>query len=324
VQRTPGQRRRRLAFDLGPIAELVIDAAGNLRQANQQARQLLGIRNEDLGTRSSELEWWHRPVDLGPMSERSRRTGQGEVVRGVSATTPDGQHLILDVQMIALVSEREFLGTVVTFTDVSELHRLRGHVERSEEGFENVIEELRFTRTQLERISEDLQASDEALKLTSEELTSSSEELEVTSEELRSEIEESERTSDELRLRTSDLAALKRLLDSVVDALGAAFVLDEDLTIRLWSRECEELWGVHHGDVHDRRLQDIQVGLPARPLEAIVRSVMTDGEPAEAVLDARDRHGVSFPCRVSASPLSASGGAREGVIILVRRDPVAG
>jgi two-component system CheB/CheR fusion protein len=186
------------------------------------------------------------------------------------------------------------------------------------------VDELRLTRVELERITEDLQASDADLHVTSEELRSSTEDLEITSAELRDETEELSKTGDELQQRTTELNLARRLMDSVLDTLGAAFVLDDELSVRLWSSECEELWGVHEGDVRGRRLGDIQVGLPVRSLEALVRSVLEDGQPAEAVIEASDREGLSFPCRVAASLLSPLAADRPGVIVIVRRDPVVG
>lgn len=318
------QRRRRLAFDLGPIAEIVIDAAGTLRLANQRARELLGVRREDTGKPFFSLECSHRPIELQPMIEQAQRQGRGDAIRGVPATTPDGQEITVDVHVISLVNDEGSLGTIVTFTDVSGLHQMLGDVERAVRTSQAALDELRLTRAQLERISEDLQASDMDLKLTSEELRSSTEELEITSAELRSGNEELAKTSEDLQARMEDLSLMKRLMDSVFDTLGAAFVLDRDLKVRLWSSECEELWGLHHGDVHGRRLRDIQFGLPVRPIEALVRAVLEDGEPAEVVVEAVDRRSISFPCRIMASLLGPFGGDGEGIIVLVRREPVLG
>ena len=113
-------------------------------------------------------------------------------------------------------------------------------------------------------------------------------------------------------------------LPTVLPKRPPAFVLDEALHVRLWSSECEDLWGLRHGDVRGRSLRDIQFGLPVRPIEALVRSVLEDGERTEAVLDASDRDGVPFPCRVVASPLSPLGVDGDGVLVLVRREPVVG
>jgi two-component system CheB/CheR fusion protein len=318
------QRRRRLAFDLGPIAELVIDASGTVRMANQRARDLLGIPPDDLGKPLLSLACSRRPVPLGPMIERAASTGRGDAVRGVPTRTPDGEDLIVDVQVISLPSDDGSLGTIVTFTDVTGLHQTLADVERTERASRTAIDELRLTRAQLERISEDLRGSETDLKLTSEELRSSTEELEITGAELSSGNEELARTSDELAHRTSELSLAERLMHSVFDTLGAAFVLDDELSVRLWSSECEELWGVHHGEVRGRRLRDIQLGLPVRALEALVRSVQEGGEPAEAVMEAEDREGGRFPCRVAASLLSPGATDRKDVVVIVRRDPVVG
>jgi two-component system CheB/CheR fusion protein len=316
--------RRGFAFDLGPIAQVVVDAKGILRQANEHARAILGLRSEDVGEPFVNLAASRRSVDLPALLDRARRSGRGDVIRGVPATTADGREMVVDVQVISLATDGELLGTVVTFTDVTELGLLRRSVERSAHDLQAALAELRLTGAHLERLGEELRSSDAELKLMSDELRSSTEELEISNEEVRSGNEELRSTTDELDLRTRELGAATRLMDSMIDALGAAFILDEDLTIRLWSRECEALWGVHDGAVNGRRLQEVEVGLPIRPLEALARAVLADGEPAELVIDAQDRDRVSVPFRVAASLLGGAGDVPEGVLVVVRREPAVG
>src|SRR5439155_23960604 len=52
------------AFDIGRVATIVVDRAGDLRAANQQARTLFGLMPADVGRPLQDLEISYRPVEL--------------------------------------------------------------------------------------------------------------------------------------------------------------------------------------------------------------------------------------------------------------------
>jgi len=73
----PGARQLRLreaAFELGPVAQVVVDRQGFLVQTNQPARRLFGLEPGDLGRLLQDLELSYRPVELRSHLEEAYRT----------------------------------------------------------------------------------------------------------------------------------------------------------------------------------------------------------------------------------------------------------
>ena len=167
------ERSERLAFDLGPVVELMIDSEGNLVRANRRARELIGIRRQDFGKEFYRFDASYRPVELRSPIEQAQRTGRAMMIRGVATTAPGGADVIYDVQVIPLMEGDESHGTIVTFSDVTEFHQLRVDVERSNQELETAMEELQSTNEELETTNEELQSSNEELETTNEELQSS-------------------------------------------------------------------------------------------------------------------------------------------------------
>src|SRR4051812_41601885 len=60
----PDTKLRSLAFDTGPVPQLMIDREGILSLANERARAMLGIGPNDLGRPFQDLEISYRPSEL--------------------------------------------------------------------------------------------------------------------------------------------------------------------------------------------------------------------------------------------------------------------
>jgi two-component system CheB/CheR fusion protein len=194
-------------------------------------------------------------------------------------------------------------------------------VERSNQELETAMEELQSTNEELETTNEELQSSNEELETTNEELQSSNEELETTNEELQSTNEELETMNEELQQRTTELADANRFTEAVMAGMGAGVVVGSDLRIRAWNRGSEVLWGLPESEVRGLGLQDLEIGLPIAEVGDLASAAFTDGSPDDLILDARDRRGIAFRCRVSGSLLADAGdGEGQSVILVMRRE----
>ena len=61
------------ALSSGPVAQIAVDLAGNLRVANGAAEALFNLRPRDLGRPFQDLEVSYRPVELRSRIEQVRK-----------------------------------------------------------------------------------------------------------------------------------------------------------------------------------------------------------------------------------------------------------
>src|SRR5262249_36978693 len=64
-------RLREVAFDVGRVAQIIVDASANLVLANERARSLFGITSRDIGRSLRELDLYSRPIELQPFLDRA-------------------------------------------------------------------------------------------------------------------------------------------------------------------------------------------------------------------------------------------------------------
>jgi two-component system, chemotaxis family, CheB/CheR fusion protein len=291
----------------------MIDANGTLSHVNKRARDMLSLRPQDIGKEFERFEFAHRPVDLRAPIEQSQRTGGVIGIPEIASKGPDGRDVIFDIQVVPLVSDEKRLGTIVTFTDVTDFHQLRSDVEHSNRDLAMAMEELQSTNEELETTNEELQSTNEELQSTNEELETTNEELQSTNDELETTNEELQSTNDELETmneemseRSLEVAETDRFLNAVVTSVHASVVvLAADLRITLWSGLSEEMWGLAEHEVKGKLLQDLDIGLPVDRIRDQVRGCMGTDEP-DIVVEAVNRRGRSIRCRVSCSRLGSS------------------
>src|SRR5262249_31526109 len=120
------------------------------------------------------------------------------VSSGVSWTSPVGDHLVFDVEVLPLLAGDEVLGVSISFVDVTRAHEMSTELEHSRRELETAYEEIQSTVEELETTNEELQSTNEELETTNEELQSTNEELETMNEELQSTNEELETINTEL------------------------------------------------------------------------------------------------------------------------------
>jgi two-component system, chemotaxis family, CheB/CheR fusion protein len=216
------------------------------------------------------------------------------------------------------------LGTSIVYEDVSDVAALRSEVTNSKRELEQAYEELQSTVEELETTNEELQSTNEELETTNEELQSTNEELETMNEELQSANEELETMNDELRHRTLELNEMNSFLETILTTIGLAVaVVDRRQHVQIWNGQAREMWGVSPDEAADQHLFALEIGLPVDQLKAPLRACLSgESQREELVLDAVNRRGRAFRCRVVCLPLHGTGdGNISGAILLM--EPVA-
>jgi two-component system, chemotaxis family, CheB/CheR fusion protein len=306
------------AFELGPVAQILVDRDGALGAANQQARTIFGLGRPDIGRPLRDLEISYRPVELRAGIEQAYLAKRAFNLGNVSWTSA-GVERQFDVEVHPIIDGgSNIVGATITFDDVTEHIQLRDELERSKHELETAYEELQSTVEELETTNEELQSTNEELETTNEELQSTNEELETMNEELQSTNEELETMNDELRLRTSELDDVNASLETILGSLGVGVaVLDNNQLVRVWNAQADDLWGLRQEEAAGQHVLGLDIGLPVEELRDTVREALAGGAPPAVVLPAMNRRGRAIRCKVTAVPLSVDGHDLRGAILLM-------
>jgi two-component system, chemotaxis family, CheB/CheR fusion protein len=310
---------REAAFDAAAAAHIVLDANRVLVMANAVARALFGLRVHDLGRPIQDVELSYRPIELGGHLDQLAREKRIIELDDVRWKVGDRER-VFDVRLAPLVGSDGLLGASIVYEDVTSITALQTEVSNAKRELEQAYEELQSTVEELETTNEELQSTNEELETTNEELQSSNEELETMNEELQSANEELETMNDELRLRTLELNDLNVFLETILTTMGLAVaVLDDRERVQIWNGQARELWGVSAEEAADQHLLGLDLGLPPDRLKSPLRAVLAGSSSREElVLDAVNRRGRPFQCRVLCMPLNSAGNGRiSGVIVLM-------
>jgi len=314
---------REAAFDIPAAPHVVLDANRSLVMANAAARSLFGIRANDLGRPVQDLELAYRPIELRVHLDQLANEKRAIAVDAVRWSIGERDR-VFDVRLAPLLGDIGLLGSSVVYEDVTSITALRTEITNSKRELEQAYEELQSTVEELETTNEELQSTNEALETTNEELQSTNEELETMNEELQSANEELETMNDELRHRTLELNEMNAFLETILTTIGLAVaVLDRRQYVQIWNGQARELWGVSAEEAADQHLFALDIGLPVDQLKSPLRTILNGDSPREeVVLDAVNRRGKTFQCRVVCMPLANGGdGQISGVIVLM--EPVA-
>jgi two-component system CheB/CheR fusion protein len=313
-------RLRDLAIEESPVARIVIDANGTLQMANQKARLIFTINPKDIGRALQDLEISYRPIELRSLIEQAYSEHRAVTCTSVERRFQGGEPQYFDVVVAPLFDDADSpLGVGITFLDVTRYSKLTDELQRSREEIQTTNEELQSSNEELETTNEELQSSNEELETTNEELQSTNEELETMNEELQSTNEELQTVNEELRQRTDEMNQLNSFLESVLTGLrAAAVVVNQNLSILIWNKRAEDLWGLRADEVQGRSLANLDIGLPVSQLHGIIQPCITgESELKQIELDAVNRRGKKIRCRVTCTPLVTSAKKREGVILLM-------
>jgi two-component system CheB/CheR fusion protein len=314
-------RLRELAADAVQESQVLLDASGTVLAINQQARLRLGLGSSDVGRHLQDLELSYRPIELRAPIEKAHLDRRPVTLAGVEHPLPDGSFGNFDILVSPLMaSDGTLAGTSLAWTDVTTTTRLRGELENARQTIETAYEELQSTNEELETTNEELQSTVEELETTNEELQSSNEELETMNEELEATNTELQTINLDLSRRTEDVDRLNAFLESIVSGLGAGVAaLDGDGRVTLWNKICDDLWGLHTEEVAQQKFFELDFGLPVDQLRDAVAAVQSGRQKvAEVVLDAANRRGRQFSCKVTMSALPALEGFQPGVVLVMR------
>jgi two-component system CheB/CheR fusion protein len=317
-----GESLREAAFDIGGPAQVVLDADGVLVMASGAARRMFNLGVHDLGRPIQDLELSYRPVELRSYLDGVASTLRGADVRALQWRSGD-EDRTLDIHLAPLLNDGIFLGTSISYVDVTEEHRLKETVASSKRELEQAYEELQSTVEELETTNEELQSTNEELETTNEELQSTNEELETMNEELQSGNEELETMNEELRHRTLELNDLNAFLEKVLTTIGfAVAVIDRNQHVQIWNAQARELWGLTPEEVEDQHLMSLDFGLPVERVKSQLRATLSGkSDHEEVVLEAVNRRGQSFGCRVTMLPVGASDNG-DGTGVIMMMEPV--
>ncbi|HEY1522343.1 MAG TPA: CheR family methyltransferase [Solirubrobacteraceae bacterium] len=295
---------REAAFDSGTAAQVVVDAEGTIMMLNAVARRAFGMAPHDVGRPIQDLELSYRPLELRGHLDAMQRELKPIDVKGVRWVVGERERLV-DVRLMPLATDSEWLGASISYLDVTDEKELDEQLARSKQELEQAYEELNSTVEELETTNEELQSTNEELETTNEELQSTNEELETMNEELQSTNEELETMNEELRNRTVELNDMNVFLEAILTTIGyAVVVVDRTQHVKIWNSQARELWGLASDEVENQHLFSLDIGLPVEKLRSALRKLLGGkSEREEVLLDATNRRGKPFQCRVTALAL---------------------
>jgi two-component system CheB/CheR fusion protein len=307
------------AFENGPDASVLLDAADILVAANAEARARFGIAPESIGRPFQDLELSYRPVELRSSIDLARNQGQRVEIKDVARQVANEDPSFLDVAVTPLAPNGAHTGVLLSFTDVTTYRQITDELEETHRELETAYEELQSANEELETTNEELQSTIEELETTNEELQSTNEELETMNEELSSTNEDLHTINDELRDRTNDLNQVNAYMESMLTTLQASvIVLDSDLQVRIWNGMSFDMWGLRAEEVEGRGFFGLDIGFPVEVLGAPVRACLMGDCPSHPIIvEAMNRRGQRISCRVRLSRLAGSDGSTEGIIVLI-------
>ncbi|HEY1951586.1 MAG TPA: CheR family methyltransferase [Gemmatimonadaceae bacterium] len=294
-----------IAFDKSAVSQFVVDRAGNLALANDNAKMLFRLNAADIGRPIQDLELSYRPVELRSLLDQVHREERAVRLPDIVWTIA-GDEKWFNVNLLPLFDHRRsMVGVSVIFDDISLDHALKFELERSHSELETAYEELQSSNEELETTNEELQSTVEEMETTNEELQSTNEELETMNEELQSTNEELGNINEELAKRGGQLKAANHFLEAVFASLrGGVAVVDPDMTIKVWNHRAEDLWGVRTDEVVNTPLSKLDIGLPLAEVRQMLLSAMTDGDhPMERKIPATSRKGKPIVCKVTVTAI---------------------
>jgi two-component system, chemotaxis family, CheB/CheR fusion protein len=312
-------RVRELVADALPIAHLVVDASGFITSINARARADFGLVIADVGRPLQDLEISYRPVELRSLLDQAYRSRRPVEARDVERRGANGEIQYFDVAVVPLLEKGPaLLGASISFTDVSGYNRVYRELERSKQELETASEELQSTNEELETTNEELQSTVEELETTNEELQSSNEELETMNEELESTNTELQTINGELQERSIQLNRVNTFMEQILAnlQLGVA-VLDKELRVQLWNRRAEDLWGVQASETIGQPVLGLDIGLPLSELANPIKTCLNGGDGfQELTVQATNRRGKTFTCRVQCTAMAGVEGSRNVILLM--------
>lgn len=280
------------AFDSNSIAQLVLDADGNLALANSRERAQFGIRSHELGQPFQDYHISYERTELRSRVDEARALRRTVTHDDVRWTLASGEVRYLHVELIPLLGvDNEITGVSITIADTSQARNFQIELERSRQDFDTAYEELESTV----------------------------EEVETTNEELQSTNEELEAINTQVRLRKTELNDANSFLESILSSLRAGVVvIDPGFEVQAWNGRSAELWGLRADEVVGGQFLDLDIGLPVEQPKGPIQECLSAGtEASEVILPATNRVGKHIDCKVTCMPLTGNDSRIRGVIMLM-------
>src|SRR5215208_469769 len=311
------EQLRETAFELSPVAQLIIRNDRTLAFANAQGRKLFSLGNGDIGRRFDELDASSTPLKLRSLIESAHADRRPVLVDEVAWPIGNGETRYYDVEVIPMLGVADAAGTSIAFTDITRYKNMQQSAEAVQDELASAYTQAQSQAEDLETTNEELQSTNEELETTNEELQSTNEELQTMNEELQAMNEELQAMNDELNRRTIELDRANELMDSVLGHVRAAVVVvDADLTVEAWNERAEDMWGLAANKVHGKKLLELEIGFPVVELEPLLRQCL-DGEAGEEVVaPAVTRLGKPIQCRVTCTPLETPAQTRGAILVM--------
>lgn len=126
--------------------------------------------------------------------------------------------------------------------------------------------------------------------------------------------------NEELRHRTLELNDMNAFLETILAMIGLAVaVIDRNQQIQIWNGQARELWGVDAEEAEGKHLMGLDIGLPLEKLKQPIRACLEGtSDREELVLEATNRRGKPFQCRVMLLPLGLKQEhSNPGVVIMM-------
>ena len=181
----------------------------------------------------------------------------------------------------------------------------------AEQRINDLEQELQFTKENLQATIEELETSNEELQATNEELLASNEELQSTNQELYSVNEELHTVNSEYQNKIMELTEITNDLDNLIAAthIGTLF-LDENLDIRKYTSEMEDIYNIQPSDV-GRPLAHLKHNIVGTEPLDVIRRVAESGMIQE--LEVQNYNNQWFYMRVG--PYDVGGPVHSGVVV---------
>jgi two-component system CheB/CheR fusion protein len=316
-------KMREISFKNSLVAQIVVDKDGRICLFNNQAVTNFGLGPHDNGRFLKDMEISYRPVDLRSMLDQAM--SEMQTIRAARApyAPSKGDTQYYDIQAVPVCPGGTPIGVSISFHNVTVFQKLYDTLKAAHEELETTNEELQSTNEELETTNEELQSTNEELETTNEELQSINEELETTNEELQSTNEELETTNQELRKLTDEVENSNNFLQCILSSMRYGVVVtDKNNLVQVWNNQCEDLWGLRSDEAAGQNLFQLDIGLPFKDMQNQIEEFAKQKEKFIIFNnDAIDRRGRALKVQTRVSHLANSAGKREGLVILMVRDP---
>jgi two-component system CheB/CheR fusion protein len=142
-------------------------------------------------------------------------------------------------------------------------------------------------------------------------------------EELESTNTELETINTEMQQRGTQLDHINVFMQEILaNVKTGVAVLDRDLRVQLWNHQSEELWGVRASETVGQPLLALDIGLPVSELVAPINEAIKNADGfREVTVDATNRRGKRFMCRVQCSAMAAVDGGRGAILLMEAVEP---